>query len=146
MYQAWESSPAILPGGNWFFLISEEVHQKSLDLGNLRDLLAYTSQIRNSLEQQGITGAHGAEIDHVELFASCDSSIADSQNFVLCPGGAYDRSPCGTGTSAKLACLVADGKVAEGGLWRQKALWEAVFRPKPLRFEKAKGAWKCCHS
>ncbi len=119
-------------GGNWFFLIGEEVHQKSLDLGNLSDLLAYTSQIRSELGRQGIAGAQGAEIDHVELFAGCDSSVADSQNFVLCPGGAYDRSPCGTGTSAKLACLVADGKVAEGGLWRQKSIVGSCFQAKAL--------------
>jgi 4-hydroxyproline epimerase len=77
------------------------------------------------LERDGITGEDGAEIDHVELFAS--SPIADARNFVLCPGMAYDRSPCGTGTSAKLACLYADGKLQPGDIWRQESITGSVF-------------------
>ncbi len=112
-------------GGNWFFLVSE--HGRQLDLANVRELSAYTTAIKDALEAQGITGDDGALIDHVELFADSRSGRGDSQNFVLCPGNAYDRSPCGTGTSAKLACLAADGKLAEGEVWRQESIVGSVF-------------------
>ena len=92
-------------GGNWFFLVSDHGHELQMD--NVEALTDYTWAMLNALEAQGIRGADGALIDHIELFA--DDAHADSRNFVMCPGKAYDRSPCGTGTSAKLACLAADG-------------------------------------
>jgi 4-hydroxyproline epimerase len=80
------------------------------------------------LERGGITGAAGGVIDHIELFGSpSNSETADSRSFVLCPGGAYDRSPCGTGTSAKLACLAADGKLSPGEIWRQESIVGSIF-------------------
>jgi 4-hydroxyproline epimerase len=79
------------------------------------------------LEREGITGDDGGEIDHIELFSQTDLPGADSRNFVLCPGKAYDRSPCGTGTSAKLACLVADGKLQPGQIWRQESIIGSIF-------------------
>jgi 4-hydroxyproline epimerase len=79
------------------------------------------------LRDQGITGDGGKEIDHVELFGSAQLAGADSKNFVLCPGKAYDRSPCGTGTSAKLACLYADGKIRKEQIWRQESIIGSVF-------------------
>ncbi|KAF1021085.1 MAG: 4-hydroxyproline 2-epimerase [Paracidovorax wautersii] len=97
-------------GGNWFFLISD--HGQRVHGDHLDALTHYAWTVRQALAAQGITGAQGAEIDHIELFA--DDPEADSRNFVPCPGRAYDRSPCGTGTSAKLACLAADGKLAPG--------------------------------
>ncbi len=111
-------------GGNWFFLVAG--HGQALDIGNVDRLTAYTVAVRAALQQAGVTGDDGAEIDHIELFAPSRTG-ADSQNFVLCPGKAYDRSPCGTGTSAKLACLAADGKLAEGALWRQESIVGSVF-------------------
>jgi 4-hydroxyproline epimerase len=110
-------------GGNWFFLVKN--HGLELSLDNLKELSDFTAAVRESLASVGITGADGHEIDHVELFGS--SEVADSKNFVLCPGSAYDRSPCGTGTSAKLACLVADGKLAAGQVWRQESIVGSVF-------------------
>jgi 4-hydroxyproline epimerase len=110
-------------GGNWFFLVAE--HGQRLDLGDVERLTEYTWAIRQALERAGITGANGALIDHVELFAP--AANADSRNFVLCPGKAYDRSPCGTGTSAKLACLHADDKLAPGATWRQESITGSVF-------------------
>ena len=110
-------------GGNWFFLIGE--HGKTIDLENLEDLTAFSVAVRNSLHRNKITGEGGADIDHIELFAP--SPNADSRNFVLCPGLEYDRSPCGTGTSAKLACLFADGKLIEGDVWRQEGIVGSVF-------------------
>jgi 4-hydroxyproline epimerase len=110
-------------GGNWFFLVSD--HGQRLELGNAGQLTDFTWRVRNALERDGITGADGAAIDHIELFAPADG--ADSRNFVLCPGGAYDRSPCGTGTSAKLACLHADGRLAPGQAWRQQGITGSVF-------------------
>jgi 4-hydroxyproline epimerase len=82
-------------------------------------------RVRESLRREGITGKDGAEIDHIELYG--DSHIADSKCFVLCPGKAYDRSPCGTGTSAKLACLAADGALREGDVWRQESIVGSIF-------------------
>ncbi|MBN2989249.1 4-hydroxyproline epimerase [Pseudomonas lactucae] len=110
-------------GGNWFFLVSE--HGKTLDMSHVDALTDYTWAMLKALEDQGIGGADGALIDHIELFA--DDAHADSRNFVMCPGKAYDRSPCGTGTSAKLACLAADGKLAEGETWVQASITGSQF-------------------
>ncbi|MES2322886.1 MAG: proline racemase family protein [Pseudomonadota bacterium] len=111
-------------GGNWFFLVAD--HGLALDAGNVDALSAFAIAVRHALEAEGVTGDGGALIDHVELFAPSRNGC-DSQSFVLCPGKAYDRSPCGTGTSAKLACLAADGKLAEGALWRQESIIGSVF-------------------
>lgn len=112
-------------GGNWFFLVKD--HSFALSLDNLEALTDFTWRIRETLVREGITGAGGQEIDHVELFGPSEIAGVDSKNFVLCPGSAYDRSPCGTGTSAKLACLFADGKLAEGEVWRQESIVGSVF-------------------
>jgi 4-hydroxyproline epimerase len=112
-------------GGNWFFLVKE--HREELQLENLDRLMDFTLRVRQSLAQAGITGSDGHEIDHVELFTPSALTGVDSKNFVLCPGKTYDRSPCGTGTSAKLACLFADGKLNEGQVWRQESIVGSVF-------------------
>lgn len=112
-------------GGNWFFLIGD--HGQELSLARLEPLTEYTWRVRQALESNGIKGADGREIDHIELFGPPSDSRADSKNFVLCPGKAYDRSPCGTGTSAKLACLYAEGKLKPGETWRQESIVGSVF-------------------
>jgi 4-hydroxyproline epimerase len=112
-------------GGNWFFLVRH--HTMELTLGNVDELTAFTWGIRQALRTGGIAGADGKEIDHVELFGPSLLPGVDSKNFVLCPGKAYDRSPCGTGTSAKLACLYADGKIREGQSWKQESIVGSVF-------------------
>jgi 4-hydroxyproline epimerase len=112
-------------GGNWFFLVRE--HDETLDLANVERLTDVTWRIRRALTDQGLCGEGGAEIDHIELYGPPSVPGADRKNFVLCPGKAYDRSPCGTGTSAKLACLAADGKLAEGDVWRQESIVGSVF-------------------
>jgi 4-hydroxyproline epimerase len=112
-------------GGNWFFLVAD--HGQTIDLRNVDRLTACTWAIRKALTRNGITGREGAEIDHIELFCPPIDPGAHSRNFVLCPGGAYDRSPCGTGTSAKLACLAADGILKEGEVWRQESIVGSVF-------------------
>jgi 4-hydroxyproline epimerase len=112
-------------GGNWFFLVGD--HSQELELANVERLTEFSWRIRQALARQGITGAGGAEIDHIELFGPPHDATADSRNFVLCPGKAYDRSPCGTGTSAKLACLFADGKLKENQIWRQESILGSVF-------------------
>jgi 4-hydroxyproline epimerase len=112
-------------GGNWFFLVRN--HAEELELANVARLTAFTARIRRSLTEHRITGAGGGEIDHIELYGPPHDPAAHSRNFVLCPGGAYDRSPCGTGTSAKLACLYADGKIKEGEVWRQESIVGSIF-------------------
>ena len=107
-------------GGNWFFLIEEQ--RWSLDFGNVEQLTDVTWRIRQAVNAQGFP-----EVDHVEIFGPPKAAPADSRNFVLCPGKAYDRSPCGTGTSAKLACLYEDGKLAPGAVWRQESITGSVF-------------------
>lgn len=116
-------------GGNWFFL----VNQKFIDINltNVSQLTAISSSIKQALHDHHITGKDNAEIDHIELFQSHPEAV--SQNFVLCPGNAYDRSPCGTGTSAKLACLAADGVLAPDTIWRQASVigseFQASYKP-----------------
>ena len=100
-------------GGNWFFLVEE--HSFKVDFANIEQLTEATWRIRQAINAQGFP-----EVDHIELFSG-------SKNFVLCPGKAYDRSPCGTGTSAKLACLAADGKLAEGETWTQESIIGSRF-------------------
>ena len=112
-------------GGNWFFLVGR--HPFELLAKNRDQLVAATKAIRSALEQQGITGKDGASIDHIELFGDSASSAASSRNFVLCPGASFDRSPCGTGTSAKMACLHADGKLAAGETWQQEGILGTCF-------------------
>lgn len=112
-------------GGNWFFLVDDPAIE--LRREDVVSLVERTSAIRRALRGQGITGAGGAEIDHVELSGPPRRPDADGRNFVLCPGDVYDRSPCGTGTSAKMACLYADGKLSEGALWRQEGILGTRF-------------------
>jgi proline racemase len=108
-------------GGNWFFLVEE--HGQNLELKNIEALTDFTWRVRQAANAQGYP-----EVDHVELFAPSPVPGVHSRNFVLCPGKAYDRSPCGTGTSAKLACLAADGKLAEGDEWVQESIVGSIFR------------------
>jgi 4-hydroxyproline epimerase len=112
-------------GGNWFFLVQD--HKMELNLGKVDELTHFTWAIRQALRENGIAGDDGKEIDHIELFSPSDKPGVNSKNFVLCPGKAYDRSPCGTGTSAKLACLYADGKLREGQVWKQESIVGSVF-------------------
>jgi 4-hydroxyproline epimerase len=118
-------------GGNWFFLVEE--HSFDLRLDNVDALTEFTWKVRLALAANGITGADGAEIDHIELFSAARDPNNDSRNFVLCPGKAYDRSPCGTGTSAKMACLAAAGKLLPGETWRQEGILGTVFTGSFLR-------------
>lgn len=111
-------------GGNWFFLV--EKHGQELRFEQVEALTNFTWRVRQTLEREGITGAGGALIDHIELFVP-GTSGARSKNFVLCPGKAYDRSPCGTGTSAKVACLAADGKLQPGEVWIQESIIGSRF-------------------
>lgn len=116
-------------GGNWFFICED--HGQRLELDNVERLLAFTRDVKLALVRAGITGRDEAEIDHIELTGPpSHPSHADKRNFVLCPGNAYDRSPCGTGTSAKVACLAAAGKLAEGEVFRQESIVGSVFEAK----------------
>ncbi|HYM42971.1 MAG TPA: proline racemase family protein [Steroidobacteraceae bacterium] len=108
-------------GGNWFYLV--ESHGQELDLAHVGALTDYCARVRRAVNEQG-----HPEVDHVELIGPPQRNGANARNFVLCPGLAYDRSPCGTGTSAKLACLAADGKLAEGAEWVQESIIGSEFR------------------
>ncbi|GAC1668631.1 MAG: 4-hydroxyproline epimerase [Steroidobacteraceae bacterium] len=119
-------------GGNWFFLVSE--HDQIIDLQHVEALTDFTWRVRVAVNAQG-----HPEVDHVELFAASSKQGAHSRNFVLCPGKVYDRSPCGTGTSAKLACLAADGDLLEGDPWVQESLIGSTFSARYRWFDRAKG-------
>lgn len=110
-------------GGNWFFLVND--HPFAVKPDKIPQLTEYAWAIREGLERAGIRGEDDGIIDHIELFA--DDDHADSRSFVLCPGKAWDRSPCGTGTSAKLACLAEDGKLRPGETWRQASIIGSEF-------------------
>ncbi|MFC3650414.1 4-hydroxyproline epimerase [Dyella humi] len=112
-------------GGNWFFISNDS--PLPLTLANQRGLTQYTEAIRLALEAANIRGDADGDIDHIEINGPSPEPDADARNFVLCPGLAYDRSPCGTGTSAKIACLAADGKLAPGQIWRQGGILGSVF-------------------
>jgi 4-hydroxyproline epimerase len=112
-------------GGNWFFLVEE--HKFTLHLDQVDRLTEFTWAIREALGANGITGANGGEIDHIELCSAPLDPRNHSRNFVLCPGKAYDRSPCGTGTSARMACLAGEGRLAPGEEWRQEGILGTVF-------------------
>lgn len=112
-------------GGNWFFISNDS--PLPLTLANQRGLTQYTEAIRLALEAANIHGDANGDIDHIEINGPSPEPDADARNFVLCPGLAYDRSPCGTGTSAKVACLAADGKLAPEQIWRQGGILGSVF-------------------
>lgn len=116
-------------GGNWFFLVAD--HGLEMSRENIPQLTEASLAMREAVRVAGFP-----EVDHVELFGPAQEAGNDSRNFVLCPGGEYDRSPCGTGTSAKLACLAADGKLGPGEVWRQESIIGSVFEG---RHENAEG-------
>jgi 4-hydroxyproline epimerase len=119
-------------GGNWFFLVSE--HDQVIDLTQVEALTDFSWRVRSAINAQGYP-----TVDHVELFGPARLPGGHSRNFVLCPGKAYDRSPCGTGTSAKLACLAADGKLGEGEAWVQESLIGSSFEASFRWHDRAKG-------
>jgi 4-hydroxyproline epimerase len=112
-------------GGNWFFLVTE--HDQPVTARRIPQLSAFARDVRRALEREQLTGDDGRAVDHVEMFGPPEREDADAKCFVLCPGGEYDRSPCGTGTSAKMACLHADGRLAEGEPWRQESVIGSLF-------------------
>jgi len=116
-------------GGNWFFLVDWDAvgPPAPIALEYAGELAEAAQRIKNTLASNGITGGGEAEIDHIELYGSAPSGDAHCRNFVLCPGGAYDRSPCGTGTSAKVACLAADGILEPGDEWIQESMIGSRF-------------------
>jgi 4-hydroxyproline epimerase len=112
-------------GGNWFFLVNGA--PAPLEMSQIPALTRAAEAISKALAAHGITGKDGAAIDHIEFFGAPVTPGGNSRNFVLCPGGAYDRSPCGTGTSAKVACLAAAGKLAPGVDWVQESIVGSRF-------------------
>lgn len=120
-------------GGNWFFLVDEA--SRSLDETAAEDLLVESKAIRAALAAAGVRGDDGGGVDHVAFFGPARRPDHALRNFVLCPNDAYDRSPCGTGTSAMLACLAASGRLKPGDLWRQESFigssFDAWYRPSP---------------
>lgn len=113
-------------GGNWFFLTNSETIAANFD--NIPALTSRATAIREALEREGIAGENGAQIDHIELFGPPHLAGSDSRNFVLCPGGAYDRSPCGTGCSAAIACKAADAKLRAGEVWVQESIIGSTYK------------------
>jgi proline racemase len=119
-------------GGNWFFLV--DGHGQELSLANAPTLTDRCRRMRAAVNAQGFP-----EVDHVELAGAPAGNAANARNFVLCPGNAYDRSPCGTGTSAKLACLAAEGALAEGATWVQESILGSTFSASYRWLDRAAG-------
>jgi 4-hydroxyproline epimerase len=119
-------------GGNWFFLAQE--HGQRLEVANVDALTEFSWRVRQALNAQGFP-----HVDHIELFGAPVASGANARSFVLCPGKAYDRSPCGTGTSAKLACLAADGALPESAIWVQESILGSTFRTSYRWLDRARG-------
>jgi len=113
-------------GGNWFYLVSAGV-QETVDARNRESLRTVTLAIQKALAQNGIRGDRGEVVDHVILYGPPGRPDADSKNYVMCPGGAYDRSPCGTGTSARMAALHARGELPIGRRFRQESITGSLF-------------------
>lgn len=128
-------------GGNWFFLVRNL--EETLTLANVDHLVDRAWRIRQALGREGITGKDGGEIDHIEFYGPPVDPRANSRNFVLCPDKSYDRSPCGTGTSAKMACLVADGELQPGEVWRQESIVGSVFEGSVQRHGEGEGHGDC---
>lgn len=99
-------------GGNWFFIVDPS--PIPVEVANIRVLTDLAIAIREACTAQGVTGENGENVDHVILQGQPDTESVSSRNFVLCPDNEYDRSPCGTGSSARLACLAAAGVLAPG--------------------------------
>lgn len=124
----------IVWGGNWFFNVHD--HGLAVEPSNIEALTDLAKRIRKQLDATQTSGEDGGVIDHIELFGPpSDTTIADGRSFTLCPGGAYDRSPCGTGTSATIACLAADGELVEGDTWRQQSITGSVFSAEYKRLD-----------
>ena len=119
-------------GGNWFFLVRD--YAGDLLLSRVEELTDFAWRVRQAVNTQGYP-----DVDHVELFGPGRTGGAHARNFVLCPGKAYDRSPCGTGTSAKLACLAADGKLKENEVWVQESIIGSQFKGSFTWLDKAQG-------
>ena len=114
-------------GGNWFFLVGQNAFVPEVTFENRRDLARFAMNVKEALLASEVTGADGAEIDHVEIFGPPTVNGAHSKNFVLCPGLDYDRSPCGTGTSAKMAALYTMGELKAGEHWVQESITGTTF-------------------
>ncbi len=112
-------------GGNWFFITEQNLGE--ITLANAPTLTRVTQQIQDALDLHGISRQDGGQIDHIELSGPPQRLDADARNFVLCSGGEYDRSPCGTGTSAKMAVLHARGELKFGDDWRQESVTGSLF-------------------
>jgi 4-hydroxyproline epimerase len=124
-------------GGNWFYLVPSP--GVPIEPANIDRLTDFSTRVRRALAERGVRGANGAEIDHIEVYASLEGGVKGSRSFVLCPGDAYDRSPCGTGTSAKLACLSAAGELQPGEPWRQESVIGTVFEASFTKDERGPG-------
>jgi len=118
-------------GGNWFFIThADDVVPVPVDVAHVRELTRFTQAVQDALDAAGLSrvdAPEGGVVDHIEISAPTDRDDADGRNFVLCSGGEYDRSPCGTGTSAKMAALHARGELAVGQPWRQEGIAGGVF-------------------
>jgi proline racemase len=112
-------------GGNWFFLT--HAGAVPVDMAHVRELTRFTQAIQDAIRAAGITGADGGDIDHIEISAPPTRPDADARNYVLCSGGDYDRSPCGTGTSAAMAALHERGRLALEQPWRQESITGSLF-------------------
>ena len=112
-------------GGNWFFIVDPSpIPVVPENIGAMTEL---TIAIREASIAAGTGGERGEPVDHVILQGESPNG-AHGRSFVLCPDDNYDRSPCGTGSSARLACLAADGQLAAGEEIEQESVIGSFYR------------------
>jgi len=119
-------------GGSFFAIVDAkqlgvkivpENATKLKDIGlKIRDI------VNKEIEIQHPTLEHIKTVDLVEIYDEPTNPEATLKNVVIFGEGQVDRSPCGTGTSAKLATLYAKGKIKEGELFVYESIIGTMFK------------------
>ena len=105
-------------GGAYYAIVDPQQHYSDLADLSASDILRISPLLRARLNKK-YTFVHPGDpricsLTHIEWTGKARVAGSDSRNAVFYGDQAIDRSPCGTGTSARMAQLVAQGKLAEG--------------------------------
>lgn len=130
-------------GGNFFALVPAHRLGLTVEPCCLRDLVQQGMEIRAAIEEQ-LEVVHPLEpdidsVDLVEIYDEEPEEGIDCRNVVVFGDGQVDRSPCGTGTSAKMAALYAAGRLALGEPFVNQSIIGTCFTGRLLREESVGG-------